>query len=208
MSTSIDTTNIYLNEDLPFAVPINLLANLNKNVILLFTKGAFYRSQYNTNLELIMPLGIDISPNTIWLSNSMFLPVNFFNSTKPILEISFPNNNCVQFNRTMQYYHDITIQFKLTKNLNSDNYQNYRELRCRLVQNDGITQYDQSIFGYGQSGSGEHFEINLRGDIQHFAGDIAKLQFTIAQDNRYNDQSDTILTIFSITWNIMGLKII
>lgn len=207
MSTSQGKTNIYKNEELPFPVPISLINNLSDAVILLFTRCAFYRNQFNSNLELSMPIGPDISPGQIWLSPTTFLPINFFNSTKPITEISFPNANSVQFNQTMQYYHDITVMFKLSLNSNGDHFQNHRELRCRLVGADGITQYDNSMFFYGQPSSEEHFEIHLSGAIQHYAGDIAKLQFSISQDNVHNNQSDTLLTIFNINWSILALKV-
>lgn len=206
MSTSQGKTNIFENENLPFPIPINLLSGLSDKIIMLFSKCCFYRNQFNSNLEMMMDIGNDVSPNTIWLSPSYYLPINFFNSTKPITEISFPNNNSIQINRTMTFYHDIIIMFKLGLNSNGDHFQNNRELRCRLVDENGI-QFDSSLFGYAQPSSENHFEINFAGSIDHNAGDKIIIQLTLAQDNVHNNQSPTLLTIFSITWNILALKV-
>lgn len=208
MSISQNSLDIFENEDLPFPVPISILQNLSDKVIMLFTKCCFYRNQFNLNLEMMLDQGTDISPGLIWLSPSYYLPSGFFNSTKPISEVSFPNNNSVQINRTMTFYHDITVMFKLTLNSDADNYQNFRELRCRLVMADGLTQYDSSLFGYAQPATGSHFEVNFAGSINHNAGDKIQLQFTLAQDNTHSNQSATLLTIFNLSWNIIGLKVI
>jgi hypothetical protein len=193
-------------EQLPESLPITFLTNLSNNVVMLYSNCKFYRTAFNTNIALNMPIGNNIIP-TQWFSQDVLLPSGTFNSTKPITEISFPNNNSVQINYAMKFYHHIEIYYKLSKNLAQDGYQNMRKIQVLLVRADGVTVYD-NIISYRQPGPNNRDVLQLSGEIDQNAGDILKLRFNVIQDNQHADQSDTYLTIYSVTWNLSGLKVI
>jgi hypothetical protein len=121
--------------------------------------------------------------------------------------VSFPNNNSVQINYAMKFYHDIQIDYKLSKNIANDGYQNFRKIQCLLV-NSSNEPYDDSMVSYRQPGPNNRDILHIEGVLDHTAGDIARLRFNLVQDNGFSDQSDTQLTIYSITWNMSGLKVI
>jgi hypothetical protein len=201
------TSDDALQDELPFPIPFSFLSNLSNNVVMLYSSARFYRTAFNQNIKITAPIGNNYVP-THWFSADTFIPINSFNSTKPITEISFPNNNSVQINYTMKFYHDIQIDFKLSKNLAGDGFQNMRKIQVLLVRADGTSVYDPSMIGYRQPGPNNRDILRVTGEINQTATDILKLRFNVVQDNGYNDQSDTYIEIYSIDWNMSGLKVI
>jgi len=194
---------IFNSEDLPPPefVPFS---NNNSQSNAIYSSAAFIRDIKNNNIDIIISLGDEISPGTIWYSQNIYLDNNTFNITRPVTEVTYPNNKDMMILKKLTYQHDIFIQYKLSKN-DGTNYTNRRELRCTIVKQDGITLYDSCFFANQQPETSQHDVIQLRGHIQHEINDIIKLKINIAQDNRNNDQSDSKLTIFRINWNILGL---
>lgn len=180
-------------------------STITSEAVMLYSSAHFYRTQNNTNIQLNFDLGPDIAPGTIWLSPNIYLPDNIFNLTKPIDEISYPNLKDVLILKDMTFLHDILIQYKMTKS-DGTNFINQRELRCTLVREDGTTVYDSGLFANQQPDTGAHDNIFLKGHILHNIADKVRLKFNIVQDNKHGGQTDSKITIFRITWNILGLK--
>ncbi len=192
-------------EELPFPVPFSFLSNLSQNVMMLYTSAKFFRTIFNDNCEVAIPIGNNYAP-TLWYSFDTYLPASIFNSTKPISEVSFPSQNAVQINDDLKFYHDIQIDFELSKNSSRDGYQNTRKIQCLPVRYDG-SPYDDSMVGYKQPGPNFRDTLSMQGEINHVAGDVVRLKFNLMQDNGFADQSDTLMTIYRITWNMCALKI-
>lgn len=201
------TTETDYIEDLPFPVPFSFLSSLSQNVMMLYTNAKFYRTVFNNNATMTVAMGNNYSPG-LWYSLDAYLPINIFNSTKPLPEFSFPNLNSVQLNENLKVYHDVEINFKIVKNLNEDGFQNTRKIQCLPVKGDSVTPYDNSLIGYCQPGPNNKNNMFIKGEIDHAAGDVVKLKINIVQDNEFGDQSDTILIINYITWNMMTLKVL
>ncbi len=173
-------------------------------VAMLYSSASFVRTSENSNLEISIPIGTDIDPGITWYSTDAYLSDNTFNLTRPISEISYPGAKDTLILKDLKFLHDVFVQYKLEKS-DGTNFKNRRELRCILTREDGVTPYDASFFANQQPDSGQHDYIQLRGHIQHNLNDLARLKFNIAQDNQYSDQTDSKLTIFRISWNILGL---
>lgn len=193
-------------EKLPFPTPYSFLQNLSNNVVMLYTSAKFYRTAFNSNIELNMQIGNNYTP-TQYFSQDTFIPTNTFNSTKPITEIGYPNKNSVLINYTGKYYHDVEFEYKLSKNSAGDGYQNMRKIQVLLVRNDVTTEYEDMI-AYRQPGPNNRDYLRIAGEIDQTAGDIINIRFNLVQNNTFNDESDTYLEIYSITWNISCLKVI
>jgi hypothetical protein len=154
---------------------------------------------------MVIPIGNNVIP-TQWFSTDVFFPINLFNSTKPITEVSFPTNNSVQVNSQMKFFHSIQIEYSLARDALGSGYQNFRKIQCIPVQADGSTVYDANFVTYRQPGPNMRDSMLIQGEISHDDGDIVRLRFNIAQDNTKGDQSATYMTIYSVTWNMSGLK--
>jgi len=175
-----------------------------QNVVMLYTRARFYRTAFNSNIVLALSLGNNFVP-TQWYSTDGVLPINAFNSTKPITEVSFPSNNSVQINHAMKFHHSIQIEYSLAKDAYGNGYENFRKIQCIPVKADN-TVYDNNLIAYKQPGPNNRDIMLIQGDIDHAAGDIIKLRFNVVQDNGFNGQSTTYLTIYSVAWNLSGLK--
>ncbi len=195
----------FSNESLPFPDFFNFANNIPETTML-YSSATFTRNELNSSIELLIDLGTDISPNTIWLSPDIFVPDNTFNIIRSIPEITYPNNKNVMILKDLQFLHDIFIHYRITK-YDGTNFINQREIRCIPVRADN-TPYNSSLFSYQQPDSGQHDHLIIRGHINHNLGDIIKLKINIVQDNKRDDKSDTKLVIFRISWNIMGLNTI
>jgi hypothetical protein len=206
MSGQLTSNKTDYIENLPFPTPYSFLQNLNKNVVMLYTSAKFYRTAFNSNLLLNMPIGNNFTP-TQYFSQDTFIPANTFNSTKPLTEVSYPNRNSVLINYTGKYYHDVEIDYKLSKNSAGDGYQNMRKIQVLMVRDDGISAYEDMI-SYKQPGPNNRDFLRVAGEIDQTAGDIVQLRFNLVQNRNFNDQSDSYLEIYSITWNISCLKVI
>ncbi len=200
------TSDDAFQDILPFPIPFSFLQNLSNNIVQLYTSAKFYRTAFNSNILLNVPIGNNYIP-THYFSQDAFIPINTFNSTKPITEVTYPNNNSVLINYTGKYYHDVQIEYKLSKNLAGDGYQNFRKIQCMLVRDDGTTPYDDDVIAYKQPGPIRD-TLRIASEIDQIAGDVVKLRFNIVQDQGYGDQSETYLEIYQITWNISCLKVI
>lgn len=195
----------FTNENLPIPDFFDFTNSSVTSSSMLYSSANFFRNVSNSNIKIIIPLGPDISPNTIWLSPNIYLPNNIFNSIKSLNEVQYEFNKDVRIIADIVFLHDILIQFKITKSDDS-NFINQRELRCTLVKEDGVTVYDSSFYSNQQPDSGSHDYIILRGHITHNLNDLIKLKINIVQDDKLVGKSDTALTIFRISWNILGLK--
>jgi hypothetical protein len=194
---------IFISEDLPFPYFFNFAIDM-PDVSMLYSSAAFIRNEENKNITINIPTGPDISPGSIWLSPNIYLADNTFNLSRPISEITYPNNKDVLILKDLSFLHDVFIQFKLTKS-DGTNYSNNRELRCILTRGDGATPYDSSFYANQMPTSNAHDSIQLRGHIQHNLNDLVRLKFNVVQDNENADTTDTKLTIFRINWNLLGL---
>lgn len=199
-------TDRTIQENLPPPKNVKIFADVTQNVFMLYTRARFYRTAFNTNAVLTLGLGNNFVP-THWYSSDGFLAINTFNSTKPITEVSFPNNNSVQINYAMKFHHSIQVEYSLAKDGAGNGYQNFRKIQCLPVKADN-TAYDANLITYKQPGPNNRDIMLIQGDIDHMAGDIIKLRFNVVQDNGFTDQSPTTLTIYSVTWNLSGLKVI
>ncbi len=196
----------FINENLPEPKFFNF-STITSEAIMLYSSAHFYRTQSNNNISLNIALGNDILPGAIWMSPNIYLPDNIFNLIKPIAEISFPDCKDVLLLKDLTFLHDILIQYKITKT-DDTNFLNRRELRCTLVKEDGTTVYDAGLYANQLPDSGQHDNIFLKGHITHLLGDKVRLKFNMVQDNSYDAQSDTKITIFRISWNILALKMV
>lgn len=192
-------------EDSPFPVPFQFAQNASNNVMMLYTNAKFYRTMFNTNHTVLVPLGNSYSPG-LYYSTDTYFPAGIFNSTKPTTEVVFPNNNSVKINEALKIYHDIQVEFKLTKNIDGDGYQNVRKVQCLPVS--ASTPYDNSLVAYKQPGPNFRDTLHVQGEIDHGAGDEIYLRFNVMQDNKKNDESSTVLTIYRVVWNMCALKVI
>jgi hypothetical protein len=167
---------------------------------LIDSSASFYRTFDNSNIEITIPLGTDPLSVDLFLSPDVYLPSNIFNSTNSNTIITYPNNKDVQILQNITLFHDILIQFKITQNDNT-NFINQRELRATLV-NDSNTIYNNAIFANQQPDTGTHDVMILKGYIDHLMNDIVKIKLNISQNDK-NGKSDSKLTIFRISWNIL-----
>lgn len=197
------TSDEYENDNLPFPIPIDFLGG-GTQAVLLFSSANFYRTVLNTNINITAPLGVDISPGLIYFSPDCYLPVNTFNSTKPITEVIFPDSNQTLILFDSKYMHDIMIQYKLTKEDNT-NYTNNREVRATLVNSTGGI-YDASIYANSQPNPGAHDILHIKGYVEHNVNDAIRIKLNVVQDTTRSDTSSSKITILRISWNILGLK--
>lgn len=200
-------SNESLHESLPQPIPYTFLSSVGDSVVMLYSNCKFYRTAFNNSVSVLLSVGNNFTP-TNWFSQDGFLPNNVFNSTKPITEVSFPNNNCVQINANMKFFHQIEIDYKLVKNLSMDSFQNFRKIQVMPCRADGITPIDTSFVAYRQPGPNNRDIMLCSFEINHQIGDIIKLRFNVVQDNSFSDVSDTYLIIYGVTWNLSGLKVI
>lgn len=161
--------------------------------------ASFYRTESNSNVQINVPLGINDS--IYYSSGDIYLPNNILSKTRPNTIISYINNVDVKVTQNFNCMHDILIQFKITK-ANGTNYANMREVRSTLVNDLGVV-YENVIFANQQPNTGEHDTIILKGYVVHNVNDIVRIKLNIVQDNKLSDQSDSMITIFRIIWNIL-----
>jgi len=160
----------------------------------------FYRTANNTNIELLLPLGAE--SNGISGSPDVILTTPFLSfQTAP--NITFDNDHSAIILNNTKILHNINILFKLTK-ADGTNFRNLREVRCYLIKADG-TSYDTSVYSYNQPSTGVHETLILRGYVTHRQGDNVRLKFVVAQNQMNNDQSDTLMTLFRIHWDLTSI---
>lgn len=178
--------------------------NISTNVLptvsgLIKSFASFYRTETNSNVNITIPLGIN--DGIFYSSSDIYLPNGIFTKTFPNIIISYVNNVDVKVTQNFNCMHDILIQYKITKS-DGTNYKNRREIRSTLVNGSGNI-YENVIFANQQPNTGDHDMIILKGYIVHSVGDIVKIKFNIVQDNKFGDQSDSMITIFRVMWNIL-----
>jgi hypothetical protein len=179
---------------------------VSKNVAsMLFSEARFYRTELNSNIEILIPEGGDVNPGTVWFSPNVFLPINAFNYTAPIDEVIFNNGRDMRFLTDAIFIHNLHIQYKLIRHDNT-NYDNSRSLRCVPVMEDGNAVYAHSFYSMTQPDSGTHDNIIIQKSIYHNYNDLVRIKFNISQDNHNSGKSDTKLVIFSITWLVFSMK--
>jgi len=193
------------DESLTFPDFFNFSDEISSDVSMIYGSGHFYRNNSNSNIIINVGLGTDISPGLIYMSSDILLPINTFNVLREVPEIIFPNNQYARMLSNLDFYHDIMIQFKITK-ANDLTFTNHRELRATLVRSDNSSVYDASIYANNQPEPGVHDMLIIKGKISHLTGDDVKLKLNLVQDTENDDQDNTKLTIFRISWNIMALK--
>lgn len=159
--------------------------------------AAFYRTQYNSNIQIVIPAGSSSGGLTV---NNIFpiLPSGTFNisaSTDTVIA------NPQYFNvvNAVNIVHNIKLLVKMQKT-DGTNYSNYRELRCYPTKLDG-TPYNVSVGANSQPATGDLADIFIAGKISHSIGDNITLGFQVAQVS--GASSDTLLTIFRIDWLAM-----
>lgn len=185
--------------------PVFVVINNSLSTSLIDTAAAnFFRTSLNTNVALYVPLGNMTFNGLLWQSADMFLPPYIFNKKKELSYMRFLNNTDLTVSGKINCNHDIVLQCKINKS-DGNNFINQREIRVTLVQEDG-TIYDTSIFANQQADPGEHEYIILKGSIMHNINDVVKIKINIIQDTKLNDASDSLLTIFLVSWNILLLK--
>jgi hypothetical protein len=183
-------------------IPPNPIFISSSGTALINSSANFYRTFNNSNVTIPITTGTFIPGSNIYISPTSVLPINTFNSTNPNAEVSYLNNNSVQLLTGLTCFHDIKIEYKLTKS-DGTNYTNQREIRVNLVKNDEVTEYKPSISSNTMPNTGDHNILLINGYINHNTGEIVKIQFYIVQDTENNDISNTLLTIFRISWNIL-----
>lgn len=169
------------------------------------SSGNFFRTNANSNIELIVPLGVDILSDNIYTSPDIYLPLNTFNSVKDNDIVKFPSNKDVNILDDVTCLHDIFIQYKIAKS-DDNNFLNQREIIATLVKADGTTIYSNSIISHRQPDTSAHDDIVFKGNISHSYNDIVKIKFNIIQDERLSGHSNSKLTIFYVAWNILVSK--
>ena len=184
-------------------LPLPMFIGLNNIAGLVSIASAnFYRTIDNSNVQIVIPIDTNTPP--IFVSSDVYLPAFIFNKKNENAAIKYLNNTDVTIMQNVTCKHDILIQYKLTKDDNS-NFANRREIKVTLVRADG-TNYDDSIIADYQPDTGQHEIIILNGTITHAMNDIVKIKIKLVQDNKSNDQSNTTLTIFQVSWNVTILK--
>lgn len=163
------------------------------------SNATFYRTGSNSNVQINVPIGpLDV----VYVSPDTYLPSFVFNSTRLSAQVIWQNDVNAQFLQTINANHNLIIQYKLTKD-NGTNFANQREVRAYLVNAAG-NPYDDAIYTSDMPDSGSHSCLLLNQFISQTIGDIIKLKFVIIQDTTNNDETDSLLTIFKISWNISG----
>lgn len=186
--------------DIPLHLPEFI--SLRNTGLISRTSANFYRTAYNTNVSIYIPAGTET--NSISSSADVYLPNAIFNSKNETATVKYTNNKDVFIMGEVTCLHNILIQFKINK-ADGTNFSNQRAVRITLVRQDGTT-YDQSICANYQPDTGHHVTAILNGNIIHTIRDIIKIKINLVQDSKLNDNSDTLLTIFNISWNIEILK--
>ncbi len=156
--------------------------------------ATFYRTQYNTNIQLTIPQGLDsggISVQTALVP----LPANTFNSYSDSDSISIVSQYA-EVSQAVDIIHNIKILVKIQQ-VNGTNYTNYRELRCFPIDANGNV-YSSSVGANYQPATGDLFDVLVDGKVSHNSGDQITLGFQVAQVTA--NASDTSLTIFRIDW--------
>lgn len=165
------------------------------------SNAVFYRTELNSNIQITIPQGTPNGGGTLWTSPNIYLPINAFNYVYETTNIIYPNYRDAQILQVSTYTHSLLIKFKLTK-ADTTNFANQREIRTYLVMADGTTAYNSSIFSNQEPDTGQHDFILIDQSISHSINDIVKILFYIVQDDTLTDMSDSLLTVFRVSWNI------
>jgi hypothetical protein len=196
-------TNIpYVDSIPPTPTFISLSSQQSTSSSLIGSSANFYRNITNTNRLLVIPMGTFINQSGIYVSSNTLLPTNTYTITNPTANIIYPNGVDIKVLTDIKCYYNICIEYKLTKS-DGTNYSNQREIRLNLMQSDGITPYNPAMLANIMPDSGSHDKLIINGYINHQAQDLVKLGFAIVQDMSGSDMSDTLLTIFGISINIL-----
>lgn len=160
--------------------------------------ATFYRTQFNNNIEITIPVGSasgGVTVNTTLVT----IPVNSFNSTSNSANITASTQNFT-IGTSMDIIHNVKILAKMQQ-VGGVNYSNYRELRCYPSLPDG-TPYNSAVGTNIQPATGDMVNVLIDGKIAHNSGDVVTLAFQVAQVT--GSSSDTLLTIFRIDWLLTG----
>jgi hypothetical protein len=185
-------------------VPLSLFT-ANSRMQLSLASGFYYLTILNGNPTTIaFPIGTPVILGQLFNSP----PASFassFNNIKNSTEAVF-QGNIVTIQSGGFYSHNITLQVKLEKKIGGDalNYINRRELRCYVsTVSDPSNAVDATTLAYIQPDASEHETIVINGSAQHSTGDELCLSFQVVQDADRGGQSDSQLTIFRVSWNII-----
>jgi hypothetical protein len=192
----------FVDDALPYPVFITSanLSTLASDIE--YGSANFFRTSFNNNMVITVPLGADSTSVGIYTSNNIYLPSNIFNLVENITDgVLFINNVDATLLTPCTIFHDILIHYKITK-ADSTNYTNKRELRATIVQADGVTTYDDSIYSNKQPDTGDHDCLIMKGHVMHNQSDIVRIKFQLIQDITQTDETDSLLTIFRISWNL------
>lgn len=161
--------------------------------------AAFYRTQFNSNIQIVIPAGSSSGGLTV---NNTFpiLPSGTFNISASTDNI-IANPQYFTAVDTINIVHNIKLLVKMQKT-DGTNYTNYRELRCYPTRLDG-TPYTVSVGANSQPATGDLADIFIAGKISHAIGDQITLGFQVAHVS--GASSDTLLTIFRIDWLVMSV---
>lgn len=160
--------------------------------------GTFYRTQFNTNLEIAMSTGI--ANAGVFVSDPTTYPAFTFNATSTSPNITYAAG-AFTITANMQVVHTITVTFKLQK-ADGTNYTNYREVRLFPALLNG-TAYNSAVGSNIQPATGNIEYAHINGVINHSAGDVVTLAAQVAQV--VSNASDTLLTVFRIDWQLTGI---
>lgn len=173
------------------------------NIASLFTIASanFFRNANNDNSTIYIPMGPAV--DSVYTSPDVYLPLNILNGKTESNTIKFANNRDAFVVGNVTCVHNILIYFKLNK-ADGNNFANQREIRVDLVRADGSSY--NTIFASYQPDTGAHTAIILNKTLVNQTNDVVRIKFNLFQDNKLNDNSDTLLTIFSVAWNIEVFK--
>lgn len=192
------------NDSLPKSIFNNLISPVSLDVSITMNNfdsyAAFYRNVTNSNLELLIPLGVDEESNGVYLSPNEYLSNGSFNSIKISSNVAYPDNKNAEILIVSTCQHNIILRYKLTQ-FDGNNFLNQRELRIILVDGSG-TVYNPSMVSTQMPDTGQHSEISIVQFISHLIGDIVKIKFSVVQNNANSGASASLLTIFGLNWTI------
>ena len=191
------------SEPLPEPKFLNILSDISNPYnppTTLCGSANFYRTLSNTNIELIVPMGLVDSG--VYISPNIYLPQFIFNATEETNALDFVNDVDAKVLLNSIFIHDVVIQYKITKSTDAT-YLNNRHLQATLVKSDGITLYDDAITSYTYPESDVYDTLILRGCISHTINDIIKIKLKLLQDTISADNTTSKLTISKISWNIL-----
>lgn len=185
-------------------VPIELFAN--RRIQLSLASGFYYLTMFNdVPATVALPLGTEVLLGQLFQSPSAPCPA-LFNNVKNSSDAIFQGTG-VQIETDGYYSHNVVIQAKLEKKISTEpalNYVNRRELRCFISSSAAPTAaVDTTLYASVQPDASEHETLIMNGTSVHNVGDVLSIAFQVVQDADRQGQSDSLLTVFRISWNLI-----